>query len=590
MKNQYPRLMRVNRSYYIRVAVPRNLQFIVQKKQFKYSLMTNDYYTALSRLRILSVLFDKILEFYGCYAMQVDKKSKNILIKCDTYDFDKILMERIEEIQQFCSVEPFRIKNFAGISLVKDDQDYKSWGSPERMLLISDFNAAVKYFYDSMLKKLQDKETDISVKRILKKWQNNQATFDISSEGKEDTDSHKDFVNYVSQLKMVERYGRNLIFHLMSKEEYVERNPIISSLLASVQRKKDEKRLKTQFIKRLWNTLFDEFIGDKLTTKRISAKTIKSYKTKLDVCFSLIGKKCVQDVTSEDCKNIRLQLGRVPSNWMKKYPDKKLVDVLLPPGSQSMSDKTLQTYIILFKDYMKYAFKNVEGMTLDVGSYVLIPKISKKSTRLPFDDEDLKKLFNAETYPSRYKEKSFAKFWIPVIALYSGARVNEISQLKVEDIIKFDGVYCFYFTDEGDGQSLKNESSKRIVPIHSELIKLGFLDFVDDVKKKKKDRVFYTLNRTEHSNYGDTISKWFGVYRRKVGIVSKNKTLHSMRHNVETKLVNNNISETIQNSICGWSDKGVGQRVYAKKEIKTLQSAIETIKYEFWDDVVDNLK
>lgn len=63
-----------------------------------------------------------------------------------------------------------------------------------------------------------------------------------------------------------------------------------------------------------------------------------------------------------------------------------------------------------------------------------------------------------------------------------------------------------------------------------------------------------------------------------------------MRHNVETKLVNNNISETIQNSICGWSDKGVGQRVYAKKEIKTLQSAIETIKYEFWDDVVDNLK
>lgn len=60
----------------------------------------------------------------------------------------------------------------------------------------------------------------------------------------------------------------------MSKEEYVERNPIISSLLASVQRKKDEKRLKTQFIKRLWNTLFDEFIGDKLTTKRISAKML----------------------------------------------------------------------------------------------------------------------------------------------------------------------------------------------------------------------------------------------------------------------------------------------------------------------------
>lgn len=249
---------------------------------------------------------------------------------------------------------------------------------------------------------------------------------------------------------------------------------------------------------------------------------------------------------------------------MKKYPDKKLVDVLLPPGSQSMSDKTLQTYIILFKDFMKYAFKNVEGMTLDVGSYVLIPKISKNQHDYLWWWR-FKKLFNAETYPSRYKEKSFAKFWIPVIALYSGARVNEISQLKVEDIIKFDGVYCFYFTDEGDGQSLKNESSKRIVPIHSELIKLGFLDFVDDVKKKKKDRVFYTLNRTEHSNYGDTISKWFGVYRRKVGIVSKNKTLHSMRHNVETKLVNNNISETIQNSICGWSDKGVGQRVYAKR-------------------------
>ncbi|WP_448673092.1 DUF6538 domain-containing protein [Pseudoxanthomonas mexicana] len=88
------------------------------------------------------------------------------------------------------------------------------------------------------------------------------------------------------------------------------------------------------------------------------------------------------------------------------------------------------------------------------------------------------KAFTADEIQTIFAPENFAKLsfharWACLIGLYTGARVAEVGQLRVLDTIEIDGIPCFNFTDEGEGQSLKSEPSKRVVPIHPELIRLG---------------------------------------------------------------------------------------------------------------------
>ncbi|MCQ8119949.1 hypothetical protein [Methylomonas rosea] len=105
--------------------------------------------------------------------------------------------------------------------------------------------------------------------------------------------------------------------------------------------------------------------------------------------------------------------------------------------------------------------------------------------------EELQKLFNNPKMKKFAANLDAAHYcWLPLIGLYTGARINEICQLNPAEDIKQDsatGIHYFHFTDEspsaeGVDKSIKTNSSRRVVPIHSKLIDLGFLDYVERVK------------------------------------------------------------------------------------------------------------
>ncbi|MDY1036766.1 integrase [Lelliottia sp. CFBP8978] len=70
------------------------------------------------------------------------------------------------------------------------------------------------------------------------------------------------------------------------------------------------------------------------------------------------------------------------------------------------------------------------------------------------------------------------KRWIILIGRYSGMRQNEICQLYHNDVMKVDGIWCFRVDNLNPNQTLKTDSSRRFVPIHSQLLTLGLLDFI----------------------------------------------------------------------------------------------------------------
>ncbi|HEU6436240.1 MAG TPA: site-specific integrase, partial [Nitratidesulfovibrio sp.] len=152
--------------------------------------------------------------------------------------------------------------------------------------------------------------------------------------------------------------------------------------------------------------------------------------------------------------------------------------------------------------------------------------------RRPYTRDELAAVFAPEPYLAATK-KHPARFWLPLIALFTGARVEEIAQLHREDIRQEKGVWIFDINDAGD-KRLKTKASRRHVPVHPLLTELGFLDFVNRTPKGQK-RVFHSLTPDSRMKYGHSVTKWYTRYRREQGIggntgEKSELDLHAFRH------------------------------------------------------------
>ena len=106
-----------------------------------------------------------------------------------------------------------------------------------------------------------------------------------------------------------------------------------------------------------------------------------------------------------------------------------------------------------------------------------------KNPHLPYKKEQLLEMFNPKhTY---FKDNPDA-FWACMIALFTGARINAAITLQYKDILVKDGINCIQFRSDHKIKQLKNEASERLVPIHKQLLDLGFVDYVNKQKAKSK--------------------------------------------------------------------------------------------------------
>jgi len=115
----------------------------------------------------------------------------------------------------------------------------------------------------------------------------------------------------------------------------------------------------------------------------------------------------------------------------------------------------------------------------------------ERSGRTSFETPELRLLFAAPVFTRHeYPEGGHgpAAFWLPILALFNGARQAELAGLTAADVQEEPETTTplFHFTENlARGKKLKTESSQRIVPVHAGLIKLGFLRYVADVRARE---------------------------------------------------------------------------------------------------------
>ena len=122
--------------------------------------------------------------------------------------------------------------------------------------------------------------------------------------------------------------------------------------------------------------------------------------------------------------------------------------------------------------------------------------------------------------------------WLPLLALYTGARLGELAQLYVDDVTQDRGHWIIKLTKEGArDKKFKTKGSERIIPIHAELIACGFLDFHAAAKARKEQRLFPDLTPDSRGHISGKPSRWYGRYVQAIGVKEdRSVNFHSFRH------------------------------------------------------------
>jgi integrase len=217
---------------------------------------------------------------------------------------------------------------------------------------------------------------------------------------------------------------------------------------------------------------------------------------------------------------------------------------------------------------------------------------TRRFKRAPWALEELRTLFSSTIFTHGDRPvsgKGEAAFWLPLMALFTGARLNELAPLTAADVITdpaTDIVSINIKQDREQGRRLKTAGSARLVPIHPELTRIGFLKFVDWIclTASEEARLFPLLVLSRKGSFGEAWAKWFGDYKRRLGIKNKASVFHSFRHGFKDAARAAHVSEELHDALTGHAGSSVGP-TYGSRDmvrrfgLETLTDAVNKVKY-----------
>jgi integrase len=181
-----------------------------------------------------------------------------------------------------------------------------------------------------------------------------------------------------------------------------------------------------------------------------------------------------------------------------------------------------------------------------------------ESDREPFEIAELQVLFSSPVFTKKDWPKAArgeVAYWLPLLALFAGGRRGELASLRVADVQKesTDGALMLTITEDREaGKSLKTRNSQRAVPVHPELRRLGFLDYVEKVRREHGGQAWlFPLVAPDKGGGAAAWTKWFGRYIRSLGIKDAAKVFHSLRHNFTDALRAGGVDEEMRVALAG---------------------------------------
>ncbi|MCL6363596.1 site-specific integrase [Pectobacterium carotovorum subsp. carotovorum] len=323
-----------------------------------------------------------------------------------------------------------------------------------------------------------------------------------------------------------------------------------------------------------------------------AAETVlKAHRDFFDLMIEVMGDIQLESFDRDFLRAYESKLRTIPANrnLMKmKYGVKTLDEAIVKAaerGDKLMTAESVRKYINGLYGAMKWAV--AEGMLLKSPCVDFFPpedKTEREQDKVDvFEPDELQGIFSLPWFTTgtgeRNKHGRFHLYqpyyyWMPLLALFTGARVNELAQLMLDDIKENDGIYFFNFDiDDESDKKLKNANARREIPVHSVLIKLGLIEYVKVLRSVGYDRLFPEITPNTVKGHGKAVSAWFNesILNKRLKLErNRTKSFHSFRHSVSTLLKEKGVSSELRAQLAGHVRGTTETEVRYSKDLKPL--------------------
>jgi len=336
------------------------------------------------------------------------------------------------------------------------------------------------------------------------------------------------------------------------------------------------------------STTMTEALRGWAKAERRSTKTVHEWDTAASRFVGLHGDLPVDQVETRHIRDFRDAMAAFPRHRSKKLRKMNVRQVLKAVGRNPAVPRLTPATV----NKQMTAVKSVLSWCVDSGYLERNPcdgirvKGATKPVRprIAYSFNELLALFSGPVHTAGERLKGGAgeaSYWLPVLGLYTGARLEELGQLLACDVKEELGV-TFLDINALGGKRVKTRGSWRRVPVHPELVRLGFLRHVEQRRKAGTDaRLFPDLRADCHGTLTGPFSKWYNRYVRDVVAVPGELRLdfHSFRHTFKDACREAGVPEDIRDQLCGHSHPSVGRGYGSGHSLKTLAGWTAKIEY-----------
>lgn len=340
--------------------------------------------------------------------------------------------------------------------------------------------------------------------------------------------------------------------------------------------------------------VYQQWADDKRTTdgeNRSTAKTVAEFGTIITRFIELKGDMAVDQISRLTVHEFRIALGKLPTQGkgLRGLSAPQLIAKAEAEGLPTASLGTVKKQLRALSTVLHFAKRRLGVIQEDpVSASGIIAQLAKAAQRATTISEEekgytwseLMTIFRSPIYTQGWQppraDYGGAFYWLPLLMVYTGARREELTQLAVSDVVQDESTGIWYLSIRpGEGQTVKTASSRRKVPLHGDLLQLGFLEYKDTLPVD--GRLFPKLTSHPSEGFGHNFGKLWAKYLRDVvGLKTSASPAHGFRHAFKTLCRESGIPGEVHDWITGHSAPNVGA-TYGKNPLSRM--ALELAKF-----------
>jgi len=621
---RYPRLKKRGSTYYCRVKVPARLRSIIGKREIVRSLETREHAEAVRKLPAASAEANRMLDWARAQLEGVSAGAMVSLTPAQVADLlrlDRWKLLREDEILRTIGVDfAVRQKQIESIEtlsrsilargVVADHYEPED-GTMQALPASLDLDPAMVAI-DEMQKHLaSDRESDPSLEELFarenevdQRAEYEQNVVDLLKGGGLEAIninewSYKEFVMAFAKA----RVESSAMLQARQRGEIVNTPPDPRGFESVLESAADDR------LRMVYSKYAEE--------KRLPTTSILEYDRAIRRFTDLFGDVSAKDITRPMIRRFKQCLNEMPAHQpkadrelsvpalLKKLKENPIEGPRLGPASINKQIGAISA-ILTWADDNGY-FDGVKDWQNPAYRIRVETDSDDGPIRLPMNPSDLKKLFQSPIYSGKRPKGGAgeAAYWLPALALFTGARLEELGQLQTDDIQEHEGIPYISIntldqrkkdarkarrTKKGqkprpliiDGEKrTKSEAGKRPIPIHRELIRLGFLRYVEAMRKQKTVWLFPDLKPDVKGKRTGNFSKWWGRWTEAFELDYRDlKVFHSFRHSMKDALREITEDEELRDDILGQNGRGgVGRDYGLGHALRKRNEAIQRVSF-----------